>query len=179
MTQPTRFTITVDFSQEEANQVVGRSTVRTAMLDALFDSLKTTTDEICDNLALIQRDDTHLLDGVVELHSLSGEVLQLMSSTAYTVRGGWVTGTSYSVGDVVLQDGIVYLCVVAHTSGTFATDLNSGYWGQITANQSASTVSFAPTSTISASNVQVAIAELDTGVRPGVSIFHRELFNGL
>ena len=179
MAQPTRFTITVDFSDEEANGVSGRSTVRTAMLDALFASLQDTTDEICTNLALIQRDDGAILDGTVRLHTLSSEVLALLSSTAWNVRGTWVTATDYAKGDVVLQSGILYVCVEAHTSGTFATDLAASKWGQVTANATAATTSFAPTSNLSSVTVQAAIAELDQEVRPVQSILVRELFNGL
>jgi hypothetical protein len=179
MSQPTRFVITVDFSDEEANSVAGRSTVRTAMLDALFSALKDTTDQICDNLALIQRDDGALLDQVVDISSLSSEVLALLSSTAWEVRGTWVTATAYAKGDVVLQGGIVYVCVEAHTSGTFATDLAASKWGQVTANATAATTSFSPTATLSSITVQAAIAELDSEVRPVQSILVRELFNGL
>lgn len=179
MTQPVRFVITVDFSDEEANGVAGRSSVRTAALDALMDALKATLDGICDNLTLIQRDDGALIDGVVEIHTLSSEVLALLSSSAFTVRGGWVTATAYEQGDIVLQNDIVYVCITDHTSGVFADDLAADKWGQVTANPTASTVSFAPTSTIDAVTVQQAIVELDNELRPGQSILHRELFNGL
>jgi len=40
----------------------------------------------------------------------------------------WVTLTSYIVGDYVEQSNKIYKCLVGHTSGTFATDLNSGNW---------------------------------------------------
>jgi len=179
MAQPTRFSISVDFSDEEASGVAGRSTVRTAMLDALMAALKVTTDQICDNLALIQRDDGRLLDQVVQIPSLSTDVLALLSSAAWTVRGGWVTATAYARGDVVLQGGIVYVCMVTHISGTFATDLAAEKWGQVTANSTAATISFSPTSTLSAVTVQAAIAELDQEVRPVQTILVRELFNGL
>jgi hypothetical protein len=69
--------------------------------------------------------------------------------------------------------------MVAHTSGTFATDLAAGDWGQVTANATAATTSFSPTATIAAITVQAAIAELDNEVRPVQSILVRELFNGL
>lgn len=179
MAQPISFTITVDFSDEEVNGVSGRSTVRTAALDGLFTAIKSTLDQVLVNLALIQRDDGHLLDQVVEISSLSTEVLALLSSTAWTVRGGWITATAYAVGDLVLQGGIVYVCMVAHTAGTFATDLAAGKWGQVTANATAATTSFAPTATLSSITVQAAIAELDNEVRPVQSILVRELFNGL
>jgi hypothetical protein len=40
----------------------------------------------------------------------------------------WVTGTSYVVGNNVLYGGNVYICLIAHTSGIFATDLAAGDW---------------------------------------------------
>ena len=179
MSQPLKFSISVDFSDEEANGVAGRSTVRTASLDGLITALKTCTDQIIDNLALIQRDDGAILDGTVRLHTLSSEVLALLSSTAWVVRGAWATTTPYTKGDVVLQGGIVYVCMVTHTSGTFATDLAASKWGQVTANATAATTSFAPTATLSSITVQAAIQELDNEVRPVQSILVRELFNGL
>lgn len=179
MSQPVRFTITVDFSDEEANGTAGRSTVRTAMLDALMSALKDTTDDLCDNLALIQRDDGEILDGKVKIPTLGSEVLALLASSAFTVRGGWLTLTDYAVGDMVIQGGLVYLCMVAHTSGTFATDLAASDWGPMTVTVTATGVTFAATSTLSSSNVQAAIAELDNEVRPVQSILVRELFNGL
>jgi hypothetical protein len=43
----------------------------------------------------------------------------------------WVTSTSYYVGDVVVQTGHIYRCLVAHTSGTFSTDLTAVDWVKI------------------------------------------------
>lgn len=42
----------------------------------------------------------------------------------------WVTATAYVVGDkrLVAASGNVYRCIVAHTSGTFATDLAAAKW---------------------------------------------------
>lgn len=179
MAQPTRFTITTDFSSEESGGVSGRSTVRTSALDGLFDAIKVTTDEICDNLALIQRDDGELLDGVVKVHTLASDVLALMGSATFTVRGGWVTATGYEQGDIVLQNDIVYLCVTDHTSGTFATDLAADKWGALTFVQTATDTPFSSTATLVATNVQAAIAELDQEVRTVQTLFVRETFNAL
>ena len=44
----------------------------------------------------------------------------------------WVTSTAYVVGQTVFKGGKTYVCLVAHTSGTFATDLAAGDW-QLTA----------------------------------------------
>jgi len=43
----------------------------------------------------------------------------------------WVTGKSYRVGNSITKDGIIYSCLVSHTSGTFLTDLNSSKWLKI------------------------------------------------
>jgi len=43
----------------------------------------------------------------------------------------WVTGTSYGVGDDVVDSSKLYSCLIAHTSGTFATDLGASKWGEI------------------------------------------------
>jgi len=42
--------------------------------------------------------------------------------------GPWATSTVYAVGDVVESSGTSYICIVAHTSGTFSTDLSAVKW---------------------------------------------------
>lgn len=44
------------------------------------------------------------------------------------VAAAWVTSTAYVVGDSVRNGTTEYVCQVAHTSGTFATDLAAGKW---------------------------------------------------
>lgn len=43
-------------------------------------------------------------------------------------KGPWVTATAYAVDDAVSEGGSSYICIVAHTSGTFATDLAAAKW---------------------------------------------------
>jgi hypothetical protein len=43
-------------------------------------------------------------------------------------KGSWTTATEYAINDLVRQDGSSYICLVAHTSGTFSTDLTAVYW---------------------------------------------------
>jgi len=52
-----------------------------------------------------------------------------------TIKGGgilWLTSTVYAIGDNVVSSlepsGIQYSCLVAHTSGTFSTDLSASKW---------------------------------------------------
>ena len=49
-------------------------------------------------------------------------------SKGYTWKGEWATSTTYAVNDTVEYNGSGYICIVAHTSGTFATDLSAGKW---------------------------------------------------
>jgi hypothetical protein len=50
------------------------------------------------------------------------------TSATPTWRGAWVTSTAYVVDQLVSDSGNTYICVEAHTSGTFATDLAAGKW---------------------------------------------------
>ena len=43
-------------------------------------------------------------------------------------EGPWVTSTAYVINDMVSEAGSTYICLVAHTSGTFSTDLTANYW---------------------------------------------------
>lgn len=43
-------------------------------------------------------------------------------------RGSWLTTTSYVKNDLVKTNGNAYICLEAHTSGTFSTDLTNLKW---------------------------------------------------
>jgi hypothetical protein len=163
---------------EEANGVAGRSTVRTAQLDALFAALKTTTDQICDNLALIQRDDGAAARPGRQIASLSDAVLALLRARhgRCAAHGSAARPTWWA------------------TSSCRAASSTSAWWrtppassrptsppasGGRSRRTHGATTSFSPTATIAAITVQAAIAELDNEVRPVQTILVRELFNGL
>lgn len=57
----------------------------------------------------------------------SGLALSLIGTSNLT---DWATSTAYAVGDVVEENDLGYVCVEAHTSGTFATDLAADKWEQ-------------------------------------------------
>jgi len=160
--QPTAYTPTTDFSKEEADGVSGRSTLRNAALDVELNNLATTIGQILANLSVIQRDDTGLRDLIVSPASLSAATLTLIGSAGFTVSGAWLTATAYAARTMVTNGTGTYVCAVAHTSGTFATDLAAGKWVTIfnTAAYTASGVSFTATGTIAATNVQAAVAEV-------------------
>ena len=48
--------------------------------------------------------------------------------TRLRLVSGWLTNTVYTTDQYVWQSGLLYKCIVAHTSGTFATDLTAAKW---------------------------------------------------
>lgn len=128
MAQPPAYVQETDFSDEEATNVSGRSTVRTAAIDTEFAAIESTLAMVLANLSALQRDDGALRDTIVEPHTLSASVIAMMN-TSVTPRGAWATATSYLALDLVTDSGNVYVCITSHTSGgSFATDLGAGKW---------------------------------------------------
>ena len=160
--QPPAYTPTVKFSSEESNSVSGRSGVRTAALDAEHSNIAATLATTLANLSLIQRDDGKLRDLAVDTFNFSAAALSLIGSAGFNVRGLWLTGTAYAVKDMVRNTTGTYVCILAHTSGVFATDLAANKWATIfdSANYSASGISFTPVGTLASTDVQSAIAEM-------------------
>ena len=115
MPQPTQYTPTTDFSQQEANNASGRSTVNTAALDAEFANIETTLDQTLSNLQLIQRDDGRLGDVTVEVRCLAPDVLNVMGG--FNLTGLWTPATAYAVNDICSNGEYTYVCKTAHTSG--------------------------------------------------------------
>jgi hypothetical protein len=127
MSQPTPYTPTTDFSQQEANNASGRSTVNTAALDAEFAAIDTTLDQTLANLQLLQRDDGRLADLKVQIHTLSEEVLTLIGG--FRLRGDWAATTAYAVNDIAINAGYTYWCSTAHTSGGSFVGTNWVHFG--------------------------------------------------
>jgi hypothetical protein len=98
-----------------------------ARIDAELDALAVIVGQVRTSLAAIQRDDTALKNQAVHPDSLSAATRALIVG-GWELRGTWVTATAYAIGDVVLESGTAYVCAVAHTSGTFATDLAAVKW---------------------------------------------------
>lgn len=95
-------------------------------LDAEFNSVKITLDEVLANIALIQRDDGDLANGVVGVDQLEPALL-----TGLNPAEPWLTSQEYETVDTVTQSNILYVCAVDHTSGVFATDLAASKWSQL------------------------------------------------
>lgn len=93
-------------------------------LDVEFNDVKATTDQVLANLKLIQRDDGALANGTVSYDSLS----PALQTNGLATASAWLTAINYAVGTTVYQNSNLYRCLIAHTSGVFATDLAAGDW---------------------------------------------------
>lgn len=164
MQAPT-YTPTESFSDSERNNAGGRSTVRTALLDAELSGVSRSVNALIANLALIQRDDGRIKDASVEPYNFSAATKAYVLGTKWNARGLWANTQVYAVNDMVDQGGAAYICAIAHTSGVFATDYAAGKWQIFTSSATGSAVSFTPNTTISSTNVQSAIEEVDTKAR--------------
>lgn len=124
MAQPTTFNRAYNFTEYQASNP--SAPLPADRIDAEFNLIKQTLDEVLANLAVIQRDDTELANDSVGLDQLTAEVL-----IGFDPPTTWATLTAYTSGDTVFHDTVFYLCETSHTSGTFATDLGAGKWSEI------------------------------------------------
>lgn len=106
------------------------------------------------------------------IYNTSTLSLNVYNGTVWKAAGGgldnWLTATTYSVGDVVIQSSKIYQCSIAHTSGTFATDLAASRWSlisPITLSESVGTLSLSNGGTnksLAASNGAIAYTDTDS-----------------
>lgn len=76
----------------------------------------------------------------VNLIKASGNLPTLTSHWALLAggqafRGTWTTSTAYLPNDVVTHGGTSYIALLAHTAGTFETDLNANKWNEFVEGQ--------------------------------------------
>ena len=79
-----------DFSDDELQQTGGRSTVDTSGLDAELAALVTLTDQVINNLELMQRSDGFIQDKFIHPFNIANDLLALMVSD-FNPTGDWVT----------------------------------------------------------------------------------------
>ena len=123
MTQPSVYTPNFEFEPLAPANVPEAG----ERLDAEFDRIAEVFAEYRYNLGLIQRDDGKLANQSVHPDALSARTRSLIVG-GWELRGAWATATAYVAKDVVSQGGVLYVCVIPHTAGVFATDLAAGRW---------------------------------------------------
>ena len=108
MPQPPAYTIIKDFSDDESNNVSGRSSVLTASLDTEFVNVKSFIDQMRTNIALIQADDGTIKDDAVDLPTLADDVINYITTN----------GNGWFASDTGLVDAMVVTLSPAPTSLT-------------------------------------------------------------
>lgn len=146
---------TASFSNDETNQVSGRSTVRTVAVDTELANIATTVNALKSNLEKLQRDDDKLIDFLVEPYALAEQTRALIAAGGRP-RGLWAAGQVYAVGDVVQQTGFAYQCYTAHTAAAPFTA--NGFWISISGDGSAATNAAAAAASGAAATAAAAAA---------------------
>jgi len=179
MAQAPKYTPSTSFYDDSRNNAGGRETVRTDRLDAELGAIEITADALCENLELIQRDDGKLRDQIVEPYALSVTTRAYIQGSRFTPRGQWASSVLYAVGDLIDYLGDAYVCAIVHTSTSFAADYASGRWQVFTTVPGSSDVDFTPTATISATNVQAAIVEVEQEAKASINPLLATLYGAL
>lgn len=193
MTQPPAYVRQFNFADYSASypgvQQPGAS------LDAEFNAVLGSIAGARASLAVIQRDDGRLANQSVTLESLSPAVMYALGAgVIWLPRGAWVALTAYAISDVIQSGTASYVCAVAHTSGTFATDVAAGKWiklfddaGTIPADGSVTAIKLAAGAvtaaaigftSLSLSGRVRATSGLQAGTAPAEGVLHAKLDTG-
>lgn len=155
---------TAGFSDDANRNTPGRSGVNATALDGELLRVSESINRIINNQKLLQRDDGRLGDTVVEVHTLSREVLMLLGN--YRQRGVWLAQTLYTSGDVVTYDGLMYVCKISHVSDSAFIEspnwLQFGFAGSADAAQAAAQATSAASQAVSSATAAQSSATLAT-----------------
>lgn len=124
MAQPTAYDRQYNFQDYQSSSPT--SPLPGNQVEIELNAAKQTLDEILNNLALIQRDDGALANASVGRDQLAANL-----TVGFDAPTPWATLTAYTTTSTVYHEGIFYNCLIAHTSGTFATDLAALKWTAI------------------------------------------------
>ncbi|MFD1121824.1 hypothetical protein ACFQ2T_04865 [Methylophilus flavus] len=112
------YTPGTSFADDEANNVAGRSLVKTTSLDTELANVSTSINDINANLQAIQRDDNKLKDGIIEPYALSEQTNALIAVGGCNPRGTWAPDTDYAYKDLIQRNNIAQICLQQHNSGS-------------------------------------------------------------
>jgi hypothetical protein len=122
MTAPvTPYARVFNFQNQQA--LTPASPIPANQLDAELNAVLVTFNSFIAALSLVQRDDGALKNATVGYDQLKAEL-----SAGFAPPHVWTTSNAYTTADAVFHETSFYRCLVAHTSGVFATDLATGKW---------------------------------------------------
>jgi microcystin-dependent protein len=171
MANPTPYTKGYDFTGYQA--VNPTLPLPGNQVDAELSGVATSIAETIVALGEVRRSDGALRNAIVTTEALAVDVRSLLAGDP-NPRGLWLTATAYEQNDLVAYSGATYICVVAHVSGTFSTDLAATKWLLIASPVSLSSLGYAEafsgdgaTTTFTLSQSFADILEIDVFVRDG------------
>lgn len=156
MTQPTAYDKNYDFNNQAFDDTILNK------LDEEFDDIENTLDGICTNIALIQRDDGGLQNGIVTLDSLATDLSDdIIRQVEDDAQASIIDAQQYATDAQTAKNQAQGY---ATTAGVSAADAQ--YWaGQAAAigSGAATAITYSnTTSGLSATNCQTAIDEIDS-----------------
>jgi hypothetical protein len=113
----------IQTSYTSVEQALGDGTLPGQELDTDLASIRASITAVIEFLKTSLRSDGRLANGSVSSDTLASSLI-----IGFDPPQVWATGTSYTTSSTVFEGFGFYLCVQAHTSGTFASDLASGRW---------------------------------------------------
>ena len=116
----------IDYSYTGFAAGLGDGSFPGTQLDNDLIGLVDAVSETIDFVGAVIRDDGQLQNGVVKKASLDSSL-----SLGVAPPRPWVTTRAYVVDETATINNSIYICVVAHTAGVFASDLGAGFWGLI------------------------------------------------
>lgn len=124
-------------------------------MDLEFDQVAETFNQVLDRIADLQDDDLALKRKSVGYDQLKDE----LNGFGFNPPTTWATATVYAARDTVFHSSAFYRCLIAHTSGTFATDLSAGKWELVADFTSATTAAQAAQTAAEAAQAAAETAE--------------------
>jgi hypothetical protein len=120
---PSIYNVTYSYTGfQQAQQ--GISAFPGTQIDADFAGLYGSVSSLALFVTGVLRSDGALNNGVVTYDSLAPS----LQTAGLAPASAWATAKSYLFGNAVTINSNLYRCLVAHTSGVFATDLAAGKW---------------------------------------------------
>lgn len=113
--------ISTSYTAQE--QALGDGTLPGQELDVDLASIRASVTAVIEFVKGITRSDGKLANGIVTQEALGAALI-----IGFDPPSVWGAGVAYTTRSIVFEGTRIYLCLVAHTSSVFATDLASGRW---------------------------------------------------
>ncbi len=121
MAYPSPPEISTSYTAQE--QALGDGTLPGQELDVDLASIRASVTAVIEFVKQITRSDGALANGIVTQEALGAALI-----IGFEPPSVWAAGVAYTTRSIVFDGTRIYLCLAAHTSSVFATDLASGRW---------------------------------------------------